>query len=325
MRVFVTGGHGFIGSSVVRQLLDQDYSVRCLVRPTSDTSRIDGLSWERFEGDVRDVECLKKGMQGCDGVLHLASPSSWDDINSPVMEEVVVKGTANVLEAAKQAGVKRIVFCSSIIAVNGSIQPEIFDEKTAFQLTDERLVYAQCKHRAENLCLEASAAGQEVVIVNPAEVYGPKDEAMVTAGNLIDFAQSNPVLVCNGGTSVVFVDDVALGIIRALEKGRSGERYILGGDNLTVRELAELSLRLLEKKNSIITVPNPVLKAITSVATTLKIPLPYNPLVIPYATRYWFVDNRKAREELGVEFRSAADALVPTLDWLRETGRLSAN
>ena len=78
--------------------------------------------------------------------------------------------------------------------------------------------------------------------MNPVEVYGPKDEAMVTAGNLIDFAQSNPVLVCNGGTSVVFVDDVALGIIRALEKGRSGERYILGGDNLTVRELAELSL-----------------------------------------------------------------------------------
>ena len=81
----------------------------------------------------------------------------------------------------------------------------------------------------------------------------------------------------------------------------------------------------LEKKNSIITVPNPVLKAITSVATTLRIPLPYNPLVIPYATRYWFVDNRKAREELGVEFRSAADALVPTLEWLRETGRLDAN
>lgn len=325
MKVFVTGGHGFIGSSVVAQLIAEGHTVRALVRVSSDTKRIDHLTWERFEGDVRDPECLKIGMQGCDGVLHLASPSSWDDINSPVMEDVVVHGTRHVLNAAKEVGIKRTVFCSSIIAVNGSTEPTIFDEKTAFELNDKSLVYAQCKHRAENICLEASAGGQHVVIVNPAEVYGPRDEAMVTAGNLVDFAQSNPVLVCNGGTSVVFVEDVAQGIIRALEKGRSGERYILGGENLTVRELAELSLKLLNKKNSIITVPNPILKTVTKVATTLRIPLPFNPEVIPYATRYWFVDNRKAREELGVNFRSAADALLPTLNWLQETGHLATS
>jgi dihydroflavonol-4-reductase len=322
MRVLVTGGSGFIGSVVVKTLLAEKHDVRCLLRGTSNTDRLAGLAYERAEGDVRDAEAVKRALEGCDAAIHLASLSNWNDIDSPLMTEVVEGGTRNLLAAAKvQKNRPRVVFVSSTLAVNGSSSPSTFDESAAFTLTD-KLSYSLCKRAAEALCLEAHREGVPVVIVNPGEVYGPHDTALITACNLIDFAKSKPVLVCSGGTSVVFVDDVALAIVRALEKGRSGERYILGGDNLSVRQLAELCLELLGQKKSIVQVPNALLRGITRVATTLKVPLPYNPHVVPYATKYWFMDSSKARRELGVEFRSARDTLAPTLAWLKESGRI---
>jgi dihydroflavonol-4-reductase len=131
------------------------------------------------------------------------------------------------------------------------------------------------------------------------------------------------VLVCRGGTSVVYVNDVALAIVRALEKGRAGERYILGGDNLTIKQLATLCLQLLGQKKSIVTLPNVIIQPLTAVATTLRIPLPYNPRVVPYATKFWFMDSSKARRELGVHFRGAAETLGPTLEWLKQSGHIA--
>jgi len=321
MKVLVIGGNGFIGSRVVKQLIEAGHTVRCSVRKTSKTERIDGLKWERVEGDVRDAASMKAAIAGCDAVLHLASPSSWNDINSPALEDIVQTGTEIVLAAAKEANAK-VVFCSSSIAVNASPGPQLFDETTPFSITDKALRYAQSKHDAELKCLKAAAAGQFVVIVNPGEVYGPEDTGFITAGNLVDFAKSSPVLVSNGGTGIVHVEDVALGIIRAMERGRSGERYILAGDNLTVRELAATTLKLLGQAKSIYAVPTPVLKALTAAAVALHIPLPFNANVVPYATRYWFVSNKKATEELGVKFRPADEVLAPTLAWLKQAGHI---
>jgi len=152
-------------------------------------------------------------------------------------------------------------------------------------------------------------------------VYGPNDTSLITAGNLIDVAKSSPVMLCSGGTSVVHIEDVANGIIAAFEKGRSGERYILGGENKTVRELAELVLELLGKKARIVMMPNSVIRSVAAVGGKLRIPLPFEPAMIPYATLHWFMNNQKATRELGVTFRSARETLVPTVDWLRRTGR----
>lgn len=319
MQVFVTGGNGFIGSNVVRQLLSQGHDVRCLVRETSKTDRIDGLHWEKFIGDVRDADSVARGIQGCDAVIHLASPSSWYDINSPHMADIVEGGTRNILAAALKAGNPRVVYCSSVIAINGTTTATIQDERADFTLTDPQMVYAQSKHNAELICDEyVRDHGMDIVTVNPAEVYGPNDTGNVTCGTLIDFAKSWPVLVSKGGTSITHVEDVANGIIRALENGKRGERYVLGGENLTIEELARLTLDVLGKSAPVITMPTGVLKSLTATAVAIKAPLPYNPLVIPYATLYWFFDNRKAREELGATFRPARETLAATLSWLKE-------
>ena len=323
MKVFVSGGNGFIGSVVVRQLLRSGHSVRCLLRNTSSTKRIDELTYERWPGDIRDASAVASGMQGCDSTIHLAGLSSWNEINSPALKDVVEGGTRNVLEAAAALPRHRVVFVSSTTAVNGSEQPKVFDEKAEFTLHDPSLKYAHAKHRAEQLCRAAFANGVEVITVNPAEVYGPADDTMVTAGNLVDFAKSNPVMVCTGGTSVVYVEDVAAGIVAALEKGRPGERYILGGENLTIRELAGLCLQLLGRKSKIVTLPNGLIRSIARAGGALHIPLPFNKDVIPYATRYWFVDGSKAQRELGVQFRNARETLLPTVAWLKQAGHVA--
>jgi dihydroflavonol-4-reductase len=323
MKVFVTGGSGFIGSVVVRTLVAEGHEARCLLRPSSRTHRIDAIKCERVEGDVCDAGAVKKGMEGCDGVIHLASLSAWNAIDSPLMDELIEGGTRNVLDAAGAQGGTPVVFVSSVVAVNGSTAPRTFDETATFTLPDAKLKYSRCKRKAEQLCAAAIKDGVPVVIVNPGEVYGPGDTAMITAGNLVDFARARTVLVCRGGTSVVHVDDVALAIVRALEKGRVGERYILGGDNLTIKQLAELCLLLLGQKKSIVTVPNVIIKPLTAVATTLRIPLPYNPHLVPYATKFWFMDSSKARRELGVHFRGAPETLGPTLEWLKQSGHIA--
>ena len=320
MKVFVTGGNGFIGSRVVRALITSPlgYDVVCLLRPSSRTDRIDGLAIGRALGDVRDLASIRAAMAGCDCTIHLAAPSSWDNDDAPALGDVIEGGMRNVLAAASALPGHRVVVVSSTAAINASRTPQVFDEHTEFAVDDPSLHYAHAKHRAEVRSREAFTRGVPVIVVNPAEVYGPGDTALVTAGHLIDFATSNPVLVCRGGTGVVHVDDVAAGILAALERGRPGERYILAGENLSIRGLAELCLELLARRARIVTIPNRVARVVSRMAIRLHLPLPYNPHVVPYATRFWFVDSTKAQRELGVTFRGARDTIGATLEWMRE-------
>ena len=185
----------------------------------------------------------------------------------------------------------------------------------------EGLRYSAAKRRAEELCWEAGRRGLPVVIVNPAEVYGPDDDGMVTAGNLLDFARSWPVLVCDGGTGLAHVEDIAEGILAALDRGRAGERYILTGENLSVRELASLTLDILGRRRPILGFPNALVKLLAWMGTNLPAP---SVLARDGAVRNPFLvhGSGKARRELGVTFRPARETLASTLAWLHESGRL---
>jgi dihydroflavonol-4-reductase len=315
-KILVTGGNGFIGSRLVKALTDQGYAVRCLLRKSSKTSRIDGLNYEPAYGDVTDLNSIVEAMKGCDGVMHLASLSNWADIHSPKMESVVVGGSKNVLEAARQSGNLRMVYVSSSTAIDGTDSPTVLNEDSPFTLNKKTYSYAYAKKRVEAMCIEAAKAGLPVVMVNPAEVYGPNDYDQITSGNLIDFIKSDPCMVCKGGTAIVHVDDVADGIIKAFEKGRAGERYFLGGENLDFTQIATITLKLAGKTQKTMLLPNGLISFIAKVGGALKIPLPFNPAVIPYAVKYWFVSNQKARTELGATFRGPEDILRPTVEWI---------
>jgi dihydroflavonol-4-reductase len=324
MRVLVTGASGFIGSVVARRLLADGSAVRCLVRRTSDTARVPTEAVDLAYGDVRDAKAVDRAVSGCDAVVHLACPSAWTAIRSPEMEAAVVAGTRHVLEACVRRGARRVVYVSSVMAIGASRRPQVLDEGSVSPEPLSRFVYVRAKRAAEGLCRRAAAHGLGAVIVNPGEVYGPGDTGLVTAGNLLDFARSSPVLACHGGVTVAHVDDVAEGIVSALERGRPGERYVLGGENVTIRGLAALTLELLGREGRVITAPNALVRAAAWLGRTLRLPLPFEPEVIPYATLYWFMDNAKARRELGVSFRPARETLASTLAWLARAGHVSA-
>lgn len=316
MKFLVTGGNGFIGSQVVRQLLAQGHRVVCLLRPTSRTHRLEGLTYDTCYGDIRTKQSLHQAMEGCDGVLHLASPSNWDEITDKPSDEIIVDGTRNVLEVAQEMGQLRCVYVSSATAINGTVKPVVQNENSPFTLQGKRYSYAIAKRRAEGICQEFVNNGLQIVIVNPGEVYGPEDTEHVTCDTLIYFLENNPVIVTRGGTCVAHVEDVAAGIIAAWERGRPGERYILGGENLTLKELATLTITIQGQSKQVITFPNALILAVAWLGVRFNLPLPFNPKVIPYGVRYWFMDNSKARHELGLKFRSAGEVLEPTLQWL---------
>ena len=321
-RVFVTGGAGFIGSRMTRHLVESGRAVRCLLRAQSRTDRLEGLEYERVTGDVRDFEAVRRGLEGCDSVIHLASLSSWSDIASPAMEAVVVGGTGNVLRAAAAEPGRRMVFVSSATAVNGSTQPVVHTEDSPCTLPLDEFAYPRAKRAAEDLCREAAHKGLAVTIVNPTEVYGPEDIGFITAGTLKDFALSAPAVVCDGGTSVAHVDDVARSIVVALNRGRPGERYILGGENLTIEQIARETLDILGRPPRIMKIPNTPLRLVARVGAALRLPLPFNPAAVPYGTRYWYMSNAKATRELEVSFRSARATLEDTVGWLCRAGHI---
>lgn len=316
MKVFVTGGNGFIGSKVVRELIADGHAVTCLLRKESKTDRIDAYSFERADGDVRNVDSLRVAMTRCDATVHLAAPGGWHADDASSLEGVIVGGAQNVLDVASQLRDHRVVIISSTAAINASKSPIVFDETAEFTVENPRLYYAHAKHKAELVARAAFERGVQVVIVNPAEVYGPGD-SVGTASNLIDFAKYWPVLVCEGGTGIVHVDDVARGIVAALERGRPGERYILSGENLTVRELAALVVEFTKRRAPIVSVPNGMSRVVANLAIKLHVPVPFNPHVVQYATLYWLADSRKAQRELGIAFRGARETIGETIEWLK--------
>jgi dihydroflavonol-4-reductase len=322
-KIFVTGGAGFIGSRVVKMLLEQGYEVRCLLRNTTNTRRIDGLNYEKFIGDITDIASLEEGMKGCTGVIHLASLSNWKDIKSSKMPLVVIDGSKNVIEAAKKNGNLKMVYVSSSTAIDGTDDLRILNEDSPLTLpNNNHYVYAHAKKQVEEYCKQEAKNGFPVVIVNPTEVYGPNDYDKITLGNLIDFATTKTVQLAEGGTSIVYVDDVANGIIAALEKGRPGERYILGGENMEFKDLAALTLEILGIKKPIKKISRKMLMTLAWISKTFGINMGFEPAVIPYAVKYWFVDNSKAKKELGISFRSPREILEPTLQWAKQEGMI---
>ncbi|MHB8874694.1 MAG: NAD-dependent epimerase/dehydratase family protein [Myxococcaceae bacterium] len=184
------------------------------------------------------------------------------------------------------------------------------------------MLYAGAKHEAEALCQSFAAQGLPVVTVNPVEIYGPEDEKLITASYIRDTLKDWPAMAVSGGTSVVHVEDVAEGILLALFKGRAGERYILGGENLTVRRIIELTLEVAGLRKWVLQLPNWLIKAVVKTLAFLRLPTPVLPDLLDHATLYWWMDSGKSQRELGYRFRGAREAIADVVKWLKESGRV---
>jgi dihydroflavonol-4-reductase len=309
--IFITGATGLIGSQVVNLLLERELSTTCLVRQGSDTSRLREV--QIVQGDIMDSGSLLEGMRGASHVIHLAAMGDWKNIDNPVALKGIVEGTRNVLTAAKECGISRVLYVSSAAAIDGTCQPRLLDETSPFTLPRKGFLYAHAKREAETVCQDFLREGLPVVIVNPAETYAPEDHRLTTAGNLHRFAKGRIAWVTRGGTGVVHAADVATGILAALERGHPGQRYILSAENLTfaamaklVRDTAGLPVKIMEP-------PTMLLRILSILESPLRLSHGLNTGLIPYVTRYWFMDSQKARQQLGWRPRAGSEAIIETI------------
>ena len=326
--VAVTGATGFIGSAVVRQLLAQGRSVRALIEPGLKDKKVrnlDGLDVERVTVDVTNLEQMRRALKGCETLFHLAAVYKTWLPNPEVLYRVNLEGTVVTLLAAKHAKVKRIVYTSSIAAVGLKAGGEA-DETNPFNVFDVADPYILSKWQSERIALRFAEDGLPLVVVNPAFPFGPGDVAPTPTGRiLIGLLREIVPAVGPGGICSIDVDDVAAGHLLAETKGRIGERYILGNENVTFKQLFEVVGRVSGCKVPKVPVPAWVG---SSIALGMELwadhvshkepPATYRSL--RYAQKNAFFSNAKAKSDLGLPTRPLEETVRRAVDWFRAEG-----
>jgi dihydroflavonol-4-reductase len=314
----VTGATGHIGNVLVRQMLDRGERVRALVRPGKTPLALQGLDVEIFPGDILDLDSLVRAMRGADVVYHLAAKISLASGPDPVTERVNLEGTRNVLAAVRAAGMRRLVYASSIYALH---VPEagVVDESLLFDPAQARGAYDRSKAAASLEVKNAAAAGLEAVIVCPTAVAGPYDFQVSEAGRGILYNMPPGVkFYVDGAYDFVDVRDVAHGLALAAEKGHSGETYILGGGRLTVREVAECIWEAVGGWHVGFWLPD----WMADLAAGFLPLLVDDPLVTPYSLAAVrsnsHISHEKAMRELGFCPRPARQAILDAVGWWQE-------
>ncbi|MCJ7585715.1 MAG: NAD-dependent epimerase/dehydratase family protein [Anaerolineales bacterium] len=323
MKAFVTGGTGFVGSAVIRKLLAAGLEVRALVRPGTNTRMLDSLPVERVSGDLSDVSILQQAMVGCEWVFHVAALYSYWGHEWEEFYQTNVEGTRRVLDVACQAGARRIVYTSSIATLGLPRDDVPADEETPVTLADKTGHYKRSKFMAEEVAREFARQGLPLVIVNPAAPVGVGDHKPTATGQMIvDFLNGKMPAYVETGMNIVDVEDVAAGHLLAAERGRVGQRYILGGENLTLKQVLDLLSEVSGLPQVWMRIPHGVALAWSYVDTGLA---RLNPRHVPAATpekvrlsrqkEYYY--SSKAARELGYTFIPAREALRKSVAWYR--------
>jgi dihydroflavonol-4-reductase len=323
-RAFVTGGTGFIGANLIRSLLDKGYVVKALVRPDSSLKNLQGLDIEIVTGDLNDRDLAEK-MQGSQVLFHVAALYSLWRRDRDRLYQINVLGTRNVLAAARAAKIDRVVYTSSVAAIGTGKAGEIVDE--SHQSAVERLIghYKQSKYFAEQEAIKASHRGQDIVIVNPTAPIGPWDIKPTPTGDIIlRFLRRQMPAYVNTGLNFIDVRDVAQGHILALEKGKKGDRYILGHQNLTLKTLLEQLSEITGLAAPQAIVPHWLPLTTAWVEECILAPLGKSPSIpidgVRMARQPMFYDAVKAVRELNLPQSSLFNALEETVEWFVARG-----
>jgi dihydroflavonol-4-reductase len=322
-RALITGGTGFLGSHIARALVERGHTVRVLRRARSPLQLIEGLPVEHAIGDVTDPAALDAAMEGCEWVFHVAAVSDYWRSNRIKIYLVNVNGTVNVLDAAKRAGVKRVIFTSSGAAIGMREDGRPADETVPFNLPPARFPYGHSKALAEEEVLRAIGRGQDAVIVNPSVVLGPGDLNQISGAGVVELARGNVFIYPAGGATVIDVRDVAAAHVAAAERGRTGERYLLGAVDVSHQALLKLIADVVGAPPPFVPIPASITPGLAVVAGWLRslgVPLPIDANQIRLSARNVFFDCHKAWRELGEPKIDLRRSIEDTYNWYIEQG-----
>jgi dihydroflavonol-4-reductase len=326
MLVFITGATGFVGSHVARALADNGADLRLLVRQNSNLKNIADLKADLFTGDLRDPASLEKGIAGCDVLFHVAADYRLWVRDPDEMYNANVEGTRAILDAARKNGVRRVVYTSSVATMGFTQNGAPADESSPVSLDNMIGPYKRSKFMAEQVAIEAARSGLDVVIVNPSTPVGERDIKPTPTGRIVvDFLKKKFPAYVDTGLNLVDVKQCADGHIAALQKGRTGERYILGGENLTLKQI-------LDKLAAITGLPSPKVRVpyVLALATGVVDELVTGRIrgrepratidAVRMGRKKMFVSSAKAQHELGWKIVPVDDALARAAAWFRENG-----
>ncbi len=329
MLAFVSGATGFLGSHVARVLVEQGAQLRLLVRPTSDLRNIDNLNAERVVGDLRDSASIEKALSGCDVVFHVAADYRLWVSDPDEMYRSNVEGTRSLLEVARKQGVRRVVYTSSVATMGFTANTNVnnvADEQSPVGIDDMIWHYKRSKYMAQQVAVDAAKSGIDVVIVNPTTPIGERDIKPTPTGRIVvDFLKRKFPAYVETGLNLVDATECARGHVQALEKGRTGERYILGGENLTLKQILDRLAAITGLKSPTVKLPYAFALA-TGVVDELVTGrlLGREPRATIDAVRMgrkmMFVTLAKAERELGWRTVSVDGALRRSVDWFRANG-----
>jgi dihydroflavonol-4-reductase len=325
VNAFVTGGTGFIGAHVVRALLDRGERVRCLVRPSSDRANLTGFDVDYVTGDVTDVDSLRRAMSGCDVVFHVAADYRLYAADPQEIYRNNVGGTRNVLTAAAEHGVRKVVYTSSVATLALGPGGVPADERAAAVLRDMIGDYKRSKFLAEREVDAFVARGLPVVLVSPSTPVGEGDVKPTPTGQIIlDFLNRRLPAYVDTGLNLIDVRDVAAGHLLAADKGRLGENYILANANLTLKEMLDLLARLTGLPAPRLKLPHWIPTAIAHVEAPISRWFGRPPRVpidgVRMARKKMFFDASKAIDELGLPQSPIDRALARAVRWFVERG-----
>jgi len=327
MSVLVTGATGFVGSAVARALVHGGSQVRVLVRSGSDRGNLQGLAVQIAVGDLTDRASLERALAGCTALYHVAADYRLGAREPAQLYRNNVDGTRNILDAARHAGVERMVYTSSVATIGLPQDGSPGEETTPVALVDMIGHYKRSKYLAEELVRDAARTGFSAVIVNPSTPIGPGDVKPTPTGQIVlDAARGRTPAYVDTGLNIVHVDDVAAGHLLAFHRGRAGERYILGGQDMTLREILAQIAQLVGRKPPRIRLPHAALLPIAFVAEAFAKASGRGTRItvesVRMSRRRMFFSSAKAIRELGYSSRAPLAAFEDALAWFRERGLL---